>query len=189
VQWLRDALGVVADASETEALARSLRSNDGVYLVPAFVGLGAPHWEAEARGMLVGLTRGSGRAHLARAALESMAYATYDVLQAMVEDSGVLATELAVDGGATRNDWLVQFQADLIGVPVRRPQIVDTTAMGAAGLAGIAAGVWRDAHAFREALEEPDVFSPQLDRQEREDLLRGWRRAVDAALAWARHGA
>ena len=101
----------------------------------------------------------------------------------------MLATELAVDGGATRNDWLVQFQADLIGVPVRRPQIVDTTAMGAAGLAGIAAGVWRDAHAFREALEEPDVFSPQLDRQEREDLLRGWRRAVDAALAWARHGA
>ena len=189
VQWLRDELGVVVDASETEALARSLRSNDGVYLVPAFVGLGAPHWEAEARGMLVGLTRGSGRAHLARAALESMAYATYDVLQAMVEDSGVLATELAVDGGATRNDWLVQFQADLIGVPVRRPQIVDTTAMGAAGLAGIAAGVWRDAHAFREALEEPDVFSPQLDRQEREDLLRGWRRAVDAALAWARHGA
>lgn len=187
VQWLRDELGVVEDAAETEALARSLQSNDGVYLVPAFVGLGAPHWEAEARGMLVGLTRGSGRAHFARAALESMAYATYDVLRAMVEDSGLLATELAVDGGATRNDWLVQFQADLIGVPVRRPQIVDTTAMGAAGLAGIAAGVWRDAHAFREATEEPDVFTPRLDRQEREALLRGWRRAVDAALAWARH--
>ncbi len=187
VQWLRDELGIVADAAETEGLARSLQSNDGVYLVPAFVGLGAPHWEAEARGMLVGLTRGSGRAHFARAALESMAYATYDVLHAMVDDSGVLATELAVDGGATRNDWLVQFQADLIGVPVRRPQIIETTALGAAGLAGIAAGVWRDGHAFTAASEEPTVFTPRLDRAEREALLGGWRRAVNAALAWARH--
>jgi len=189
VQWLRDELGIVEDAAETEALARSLQSNDGVYLVPAFVGLGAPHWEAEARGMLVGLTRGSGRAHLARAALEAMAFATYDVLRAMVDDSGVIATELAVDGGATRNDWLVQFQADLIGVQVRRPQNIDTTASGAAGLAGIAAGIWQDAHAFRAAAGEPDVFTPRLDRQEREALLRGWRRAINAALAWARHEA
>ncbi len=186
VQWLRDELGIVADAAETEGLARSLQSNDGVYLVPAFVGLGAPHWEAEARGMVTGLTRGSGRAHLARAALESMAYATYDVLRAMVEDSGVLATELAVDGGATRNDWLVQFQADILGVPVRRPQNIETTALGAAGLAGIAAGVWADAHAFTAASEEPDVFSPRLDRAERDALLHGWQRAVGAALAWAR---
>ncbi|MHB1167978.1 MAG: glycerol kinase GlpK [Longimicrobiales bacterium] len=189
VQWLRDELGIVEDAAETESLARSLQSNDGVYLVPAFVGLGAPHWEAEARGMLVGLTRGSGRAHFARAALESMAYATYDVLHAMIEDSGLLATEFAVDGGATRNDWLVQFQADLIGVPVRRPQIIDTTAMGAAGLAGIAAGVWSDAHAFRSAIEEPDVFTPHVDRAERDALLKGWHRAVNAALAWARNEA
>ncbi len=189
VQWLRDELGIVDDAAETEALARSLQSNDGVYLVPAFVGLGAPHWEAEARGMIVGLTRGSGRAHLARAALEAMAYATYDVLHSMVEDSGLLATELAVDGGATRNDWLVQFQADLIGVPVRRPQIVETTAMGAAGLAGIGAGIWRDAHAFRDATAEPDVFTPRVDRSERDALLQGWHRAVNAALAWARTGA
>ena len=189
VQWLRDELGIVEDAAETEGLARSLQSNDGVYLVPAFVGLGAPHWEAEARGMLVGLTRGSGRAHFARAALESMAYATYDVLHAMVEDSGLLATEFAVDGGATHNDWLVQFQADLIGVPVRRPQIIDTTAMGAAGLAGIAAGVWRDAHAFRGAIEEPDVFTPHVDRAERDALLKGWHRAVNAALVWARNEA
>ena len=186
VQWLRDELGIVADAAETEGLARSITSNDGVYLVPAFVGLGAPHWEAEARGMLVGLTRGSGRAHFARAALESMAYATHDVLRAMVDDSGVLATELAVDGGATRNDWLVQFQADILGVPVRRPQMIETTALGAAGLAGIAGGVWRDAHAFTAAHEEPDTFSPRTDRAEREQLLRGWRRAVSAALAWAR---
>ena len=189
VQWLRDELGIVEDAAETEGLARSLQSNDGVYLVPAFVGLGAPHWEAEARGMLVGLTRGSGRAHFARAALESMAYATYDVLHAMVEDSGLLATEFAVDGGATHNDWLLQFQADLIGVPVRRPQIIDTTAMGAAGLAGIAAGVWRDAHAFRGAIEEPDVFTPHVDRAERDALLKGWHRAVNAALVWARNEA
>jgi glycerol kinase len=114
-----------------------------------------------------------------------MAYATYDVLHAMVEDSGVIATELAVDGGATRNDWLVQFQADILGVPVRRPQNIETTALGAAGLAGIAAGVWRDAHAFRSASAEPDLFSPRIDRAEREALLAGWHRAVRAALAWA----
>jgi glycerol kinase len=189
VQWLRDELGVVEDAAETEQLARSLQSNDGVYLVPAFVGLGAPHWEAEARGMLVGLTRGSGRAHFARAALEAMAYATHDVLHAMEQDSGVVARELAVDGGATRNDWLVQFQADLLGLPVRRPQMIETTALGAAGLAGIAAGVWADANAFTAASEEPDIFSPVLPAAEREALLAGWRRAVAAALAWARHRA
>jgi glycerol kinase len=137
--------------------------------------------------MLVGLTRGSGRAHFARAALEAMAYATHDVLHAMEQDSGVVARELAVDGGATRNDWLVQFQADLLGLPVRRPQMIETTALGAAGLAGIAAGVWADANAFTAASEEPDIFSPVLPAAEREALLAGWRRAVAAALAWARH--
>src|SRR5690606_17280565 len=142
VQWLRDGLGVIRDAAETEALARSLASNDGVYFVPAFVGLGAPHWEPEVRGTIVGLTRGTGRAHLARAALEAMAYATRDVVDAMEADSGVAARELAVDGGVAQNDWLMQFLADVLGVPVRRPDVVETTALGAAGLAGLALGVW-----------------------------------------------
>src|SRR5690606_13293940 len=148
VQWLRDGLGVIRDAAETEALARSLASNDGVYFVPAFVGLGAPHWEPEVRGTIVGLTRGTGRAHLARAALEAMAYATRDVVDAMEADSGVAARELAVDGGVAQNNWLMQFLADVLGVPVRRPDVVETTALGAAGLAGLALGVGPAGDAF-----------------------------------------
>ncbi len=185
VQWLRDELKVLKAANETEPMARGLAANDGVYFVPAFVGLGAPHWEPEARGMIVGLTRGAGVAHLARAALESMAYATHDVLRAMERDSGVVATELAVDGGASLNDWLMQFQADVVGLPVRRPQMVETTAAGAAGLAGIAAGIWADAAAFLHARPEPDRFEPALPEAQRKDLLAGWQRAVRAALAWA----
>jgi glycerol kinase len=187
VQWLRDALGIVTHAAETEALARSLASNEGVYLVPAFVGLGAPHWNPEARGILVGLTRGSGRAHFARAALEAMAFGVRDVLAAMATDSGVAATELGVDGGATQNDWLMQFQADLIGVPVRRPRMVETTALGAAGLAGLAVGVWKDADQFAGARAEPTVFQPAMDATTRAHLLAGWQRAVATALAWANH--
>jgi glycerol kinase len=185
VQWLRDGLGVIQLASETEALAGALASNDGVYFVPAFVGLGAPHWEPEARGTIVGLTRGAGRAHLARAALEAMAYSTHDVLQAMVADAGLAATELGVDGGASQNGWLMQFQADVLGVPVRRPAMVETTALGAAGLAGIAAGVWTDARDFLAAGDEPTRFQPVFDAAQREALLRGWRRAVRTALSWA----
>ncbi|HET6764474.1 MAG TPA: glycerol kinase GlpK, partial [Longimicrobiaceae bacterium] len=136
VQWLRDGLGILAGADETEALARSLAGNEGVYFVPAFTGLGAPHWEPQARGTIFGLTRGTGRAHLARAALEAMAYSTHDVVQAMQGDSGVAMPELRVDGGAAANDWMMQFQADVLGIPVERPDMLETTALGAAGLAG-----------------------------------------------------
>jgi len=185
VQWLRDELGIIARAAETEQLARAVASNDGVYFVPAFVGLGAPHWEPEARGTIVGLTRGTGRAHLARAALEAMAYSTHDVLEAMVADSGVAATELRVDGGAALNDWLMQFQADIAGVPVRRPAVVETTALGAAALAGIALGVWRDVSEFARAGAAPTCFDPRMDAGSRRALLQGWTRAVAAARTWA----
>jgi glycerol kinase len=185
VQWLRDGCHVIDSASETESLARELASNDGVYFVPAFVGLGAPHWEPDARGTIVGLTRGTTRAHLARAALEAMAYATRDLIEAMERDSGVVTSELRVDGGAAANDWLMQFQADAIGAPVVRPTMLETTALGAAGLAGIAAGIWTDAHAFLAARAEPTRFAPVLDTEQRERLHAGWQRAVRAALAWA----
>jgi glycerol kinase len=142
VQWLRDGLKIVAKASETEAMARALPSNEGVYFVPALTGLGAPHWESDARGTIVGLTRGSSREHLVRAALEAMTYGTVDVLEAMLSASGASVDVLRVDGGAAQNDWLMQFQADVLGVPVERPDMVETTALGAAGLAGLATGVW-----------------------------------------------
>ncbi len=185
VQWLRDELRIVDSAADTEDLARSIASNDGVYFVPAFVGLGAPHWNAEARGTIVGLTRGSGRAHFARAALEAMAFSTHDVLEAMVADSGVPVRELGVDGGATQNDWLMQFQSDVLGVPVRRPALVETTALGAAGLAGIGVGIWADANAFLQSRESPTRFEPGMAEDARAALLDGWRRALRATLAWA----
>jgi glycerol kinase len=185
VQWLRDGLGLVKAAHETEELARTLEDNAGVYFVPAFVGLGAPHWEPEARGTIVGLTRGTSRAHLARAALEAMAYGTADVLAAMEADSGVRTHELRVDGGAALNDWLMEFQAGLLGVPVRRPALVETTALGAAGLAGIAEGVWRSAEEFLTAQGEARRFEPAMGRDEAERLKAGWARAVRAARGWA----
>jgi glycerol kinase len=186
VQWLRDGLGLLREAAETAAMAADLESNDGVYFVPAFVGLGAPHWEPEARGTLVGLTRGTDARHLARAVLEAMAFSTRDVLVAMEKDSGVEARELAVDGGAASNDWMMQFQADLLDLPVRRPVNLDTTALGAAGLAGLATGVWEDAEEFLGARPEPHRFQPRMDDEARQTLLRGWDRAVDTALHWAR---
>jgi glycerol kinase len=188
VQWLRDGLGIIDDASHTQQLAAGLESNDGVYFVPAFVGLGAPHWNADARGVLVGLTRGTQRDHLARAALEAMAYSTHDVLRAMEQDSGIVAAELAVDGGASLNDWLMQFQADVIGVSVRRPAIVETTALGAAGLAGIATGVWRDAAHFTGERTAPTRFEPAISGAARRSLLDGWDRAVATTLHWANRG-
>lgn len=180
IQWLRDGLGILERAEESAAMAASLQANDGVYLVPAFVGLGAPHWDPEARGALVGLTRGTGRAHLARAALESMAYSTSDVVKAMEADSGVLLRELRVDGGAAANDWLMQFQASILGVPVRRPQLVETTALGAAGLAGLSAGVWTEPGDFLQAGGESRRFEPELGEASRDALLAGWHRAVQA---------
>jgi glycerol kinase len=188
IQWLRDGLGVIESAAESEAIARGIEDNAGVFFVPAFVGLGAPHWEPEARGTIVGLTRGSGREHLVRAALEAMAYGTTEVLRAMEADSGVRTEELRVDGGAALNDWLMQFQADVAGVPVRRPAMVETTALGAAGLAGLAAGLWRDADDFMSAQDEAARFEPSMEGAKRDALLAGWARAVRAAVSWAREG-
>ena len=185
IQWLRDGLGLVEKASDTEGMARSLDANDGVYFVPALVGLGAPHWEPEARGTIVGLTRGTTRAHLVRAALEAMAFGTADVLALMQERSGVPFRMLRVDGGVAANAWLMQFQADVLGVPVERPDILETTALGAAGLAGIAAGVWRDAHAFI-ATRRFQRFEPGAGVAAAAEARAGWARAVRAALAWAR---
>ena len=186
VQWLRDGLGIVANAGETEALARSIESTDGVYFVPALTGLGAPHWEPNARGTIVGLTRGTGRAHLARAALEAMAYGTAEVFGSMANASGTHFERLRVDGGATMNDWLMQFQADVLGVPVERPDMVETTALGAAGLAGLGAGVWRDADEFL-ATRRFTQFEPRMDRDAARALMHGWDRAVRTAIGWARY--
>ena len=185
VQWLRDGLGIIDVAAESEELARGIRSNDGVYFIPALVGLGAPNWEPRARGMIVGLTRGTGRAHLARAVLESMAYSTADVLDEMRTRGGVAFDRLRVDGGASENDWLMQFQADVLGVPVERPDMVETTALGAAGLAGIATGVWRDAETFLAARDYAR-FEPGTGAGIARQGLEGWHRAVRAALHWAR---
>jgi glycerol kinase len=182
VQWLRDGLRIIDTAAETEAMARSLSSNEGVYFVPALTGLGAPHWEPDARGTIVGLTRGTTRAHLARAALEAMAYGTNDVLTAMTGMSGVSFDSLRVDGGATVNNWLMQFQADVLGVPVQRPDVVETTALGAAGLAGIAVGVWNDADEF-VSVRKFTTFEPALDETHRHSLIAGWDKAVGATLS------
>ncbi len=184
VQWLRDGLGIIGTASETEGLAASIPDTGGVYFVPALVGLGAPYWEPEARGTIVGLTRGTGRAHLARAALEAMVYSTKDVVEAMSAAAGVSLAELKADGGAAANDWLMQFQADTLGVRVARPDVVETTATGAAGLAGLATGVWSDSRQFLESRSyrwfEPGRAYPTG--------YEGWKRAMDAALHWARTG-
>jgi glycerol kinase len=185
LQWLRDGLGILGTAAESEPMARSLESNDGVYFVPALVGLGAPHWEPAARGTIVGLTRGTSRAHLARAALESMAYSTADIAAVMQQRAGVRFERLRVDGGAALNDWLLQYQADLLGIPVERPDMVETTALGAAGLAGIAAGIWPDAKRFL-ATREYARFSPGAGSAAARAAARGWQRAVRATLAWAR---
>ena len=185
IQWLRDGLEILNHASEAEALAQSLPRNDGVYFVPALTGLGAPDWEPNARGTIVGLTRGTSRAHLVRAALEAMAFGTHDVLTAMCASGNVPFTVLRVDGGATQNNWLMQFQADVLGVPVERPDIVETTALGAAGLAGIVSGVWRDGEDFLSS-RQFTRFTPGSGRASTLDAHAGWRRAVRATLQWAR---
>ncbi len=184
VQWLRDGLQIVSHASETEALATSVPDNGGVYFVPAFVGLGAPHWDAEARGTIVGLTRGTTKAHIARAALEAMAYQTRDVLDAMREDSGVAIQSLRVDGGATANNWLMQFQSDVLGVNVSRPVVQETTALGAAYLAGLATGVWRDTSDIVANWQLQREFLPMKPEVERMALVSTWRRAVDRSRGW-----
>ncbi|MFI5311264.1 MAG: glycerol kinase GlpK [Gemmatimonadales bacterium] len=185
VQWLRDGLGLITRASESEAMARALASNDGVYFVPALTGLGAPEWEPHARGMIVGLTRGTTREHIVRAALEAMCFGTADVLGAMRAASGAQLDALRVDGGATANAWLMQFQADVLGVRVERPDVIETTAMGAGALAGIAAGVWRDAEEFLEARTYAK-FTPGAGSPAAQASMAGWHRAVRAAVRWAR---
>ena len=185
MQWLRDGLGLLATAHESEELARSVPDAGGVYFVPAFVGLGSPHWEPDARGTITGLTRGTTRAHLARAALESMALSSRDLIQSMLADSSLELPVLRVDGGATANRWLMQFQADLLGVPVERPDYAETTALGAAALAGLAAGVWPSIDAF-VGTRRYQTFLPQASVAQRQAWVRGWNRAVGATLHWAR---
>ena len=183
IQWLRDGLGLLEDAAASEKMARVLDGNDGVYLVPAFVGLGAPHWRPDARGSITGLTRGTTRAHLVRAALEAMAYGTRDIVVAMERDAGIRACELRADGGAARNDWLMEFTAGVLGIPVRRPDMVETTALGAAGLAGLAAGVWADPEGFAAAFGAGRTFAPRLGEDMRGALIEGWNQAVRGTLA------
>lgn len=185
VQWLRDELKFVTHAAETEEVALSVPDTDGVYLVPAFTGLGAPHWDPYARGVLVGLTRGTGRAHIVRAALESITYQTRDVLQAMEQDAGIELQALRVDGGASVNEFLMQFQADVLGVRVERPIVTETTALGAAYLAGLAVGFWKDQDEIQAQWQLDKGFDPQMEEERRAKLLRGWERAVQRALAWA----
>ena len=184
VQWLRDGLGLIARAEETDALARSVPDTGGVYFVPAFVGLGAPHWDPYARGTLVGLTRGTTRAHVVRAALEAIAYQSLDVLGAMAEEARMPLDGLRVDGGAATNDFLCQFQADVLGVPVLRPAVTETTGLGAAYLAGVGVGLWTPAD-VRARWSVERTFTPALDAGTRETLHAGWRRAVERARAWA----
>lgn len=185
VQWLRDELRLISSADETESIAESVDSTDGVYVVPAFAGLGAPHWDQYARGTIVGLTRGTGRAHIVRATLEGIAYQTRDVLEAMRADSGLDLPALRVDGGAVANDFLMQFQADIIGVPVQRPAITETTALGAAYLAGLAVGYWASREEVAEKWRIERTFEPKMSADERDTLYHGWTRAVDRSKQWA----
>jgi len=185
VQWLRDELKIIRTSAEVEELAAQVQDRDGVYLVPAFAGLGAPHWNQYARGTIFGLTRGSSNAHIARAALDSIAYQTYDVLKAMEADAGIHIRELRVDGGATVNNQLMQFQSDLLNTKVVRPKITETTALGAAYLAGLAVGYWKNVGEIQEQWQVDKSFSPAMDDTKRNELVNGWQRAVKAAVAWA----
>ena len=185
VQWLRDELRLISDSGDSEYFACRVRDNGGVYVVPAFTGLGAPRWDMYARGAILGLTRGAGRNHIIRAALESIAYQTRDVLAAMEQDTGEKLRELRVDGGASANNFLMQFQADIMGCTIRRPMIRETTALGAAYLAGLATGVWRDKEDIRAQWTLDRLYQPQMEEGQRGRLLAGWRKAVDRASGWA----
>ena len=178
LQWLRDEMGLIDDVADTCEIARSVDSTEGVYIVPAFTGLGAPYWDAEARGTVVGLTRGSTRAHFVRAALESLAYQVHDLVVAMEADSGVKLSELNVDGGASKNDFLMQFQCDMLRTSLHRPKNAETTAVGAAYLAGLATGFWESTDQLRGLRTTDDVYEPQMDHTRHAELLEGWRRAV-----------
>jgi glycerol kinase len=185
VQWLRDGLGLIRTSAEVEPLAASVPDNGGVYLVPAFAGLGAPHWDPYARGALLGMTRGTTAGHIARATLESIAFQTADLLQAMEADAGTPLSELRVDGGATANDLLMQFQADLLGCPVVRPRVRETTALGAAYLAGLAVGYWRDRGEISQLWQAERTFTPAMGRAKAAGLRHKWSRALERAKGWA----
>jgi glycerol kinase len=184
IQWLRDSLEIIESSQDVESLANSVEDNGGVYFVPAFAGLGAPHWDQDARGLIIGLTRGTGRAHIARAAVESICYQTADLLEAMQADAGTELKELKVDGGAARNDSLLQFQADILQIPVVRSRITETTALGAAYLAGLAVGFWKSREDLRSSGQEDKRFEPQMARERAEELKAKWKQAVKRAMGW-----
>ncbi len=186
IQWLRDEMKMIATAAESEGLAKSVKDTGGVYLVPAFTGLGAPWWDMYSRGTLIGMTRGTGRAHVVRAALESIAYQSADLMDAMVKDCGHAPTQLQVDGGASANAFLMQFQSDIMGVPVVRPQVMETTALGAALLAGLAVGVYASPEDTAAVWQRDLTFEPQMEEHHRTQLLHGWHKAVERSLAWAK---
>ena len=187
VQWLRDSLKIIRNSSDVEALASSVESTDGVYFVPAFAGLGAPHWNQQAKGTMFGLTRGSTDAHIARAALESIAFQTMDILKAMEADADISIKELRVDGGATINNMLMQFQSDVLNTITVRPKVVETTAMGAAFLAGLAVGYWEDAEEIQDIWQTDKTFSPKEDRTEIKTHIKGWYKAIDALEYWTKN--
>ena len=184
VQWLRDGLGIIGSSADVEALANQVEDTGGVYLVPAFTGLGAPHWDPYARGTMVGITRGTSAAHIARAALQSIAFQSKDLLDCMKADAGIAIEELRVDGGATANDTLMQFQADLLGVPVVRPPVRETTALGAAYLAGLAVGLWSSVEEIGDRTSPERRFLPSMDREQVERLTRDWKRALERSRNW-----
>jgi glycerol kinase len=185
VQWLRDELKIIRKSAEVETLSQQVNDTGGVYIVPAFAGLGAPHWNGHARGAIFGLTRGSSNAHIARAAVDSIAYQTYDVLKAMEADAGIQIKELRVDGGATINNHLMQFQSDILNCKVVRPKVTETTALGAAYLAGLAVGYWTSIDDIQHQWQIDKVFAPSMNDEKRNDLVKGWQRAVRATVAWA----
>jgi glycerol kinase len=185
VQWLRDGLKIIRSSAEVEKLAAAVSDTDGVYIVPAFAGLGTPHWNQHARGSIFGLTRGSSDAHIARAALDSIAYQVYDVLKAMEADAGIAIAELRVDGGATINNALMQFQSDILNTKVIRPKVTETTALGAAYLAGLAVGYWKNIEEIQKQWQVDKEFLPLMNNEKRNELVKGWQRAVKAAIAWA----
>ena len=184
IQWLRDEMRLISDAHECDTLAESVPDTGGVYLVPAFTGLGAPYWDMYARGCVVGMTRGTSRAHFARAVLESIAYQVTDLMAAMRQDAGCEISVLRVDGGASVSDLMMQFQADLLRIPVDRPAMVETTAFGAAALAGLAVGLWKDMDEVRAVRESARIFQPEREQRECEEIYRGWKRAVNCARGW-----
>jgi glycerol kinase len=186
VQWLRDGLGVLESSAQSESLAASVDSSDGVYVVPAFVGLGAPHWDQYARGAILGITRGTTRAHIVRATLDSMAFQTRDVVEAMERESGVTMPELRADGGAARNDLLMQIQADILGRPVVRAAVLEATALGAAFMAGLGVGLWSDTKELAQLWRADRAFEPKMEEEQREALYEGWKRALERAKGWAR---